>query len=141
MITSKTQPSLRQQGTVDEYVSKFQKIAVMIHHIPQERLTFLFIEEMMESLHGMVKVSSPRILDDAIQAAYDLQLTMKSLKGGYMYKQLATQKTFANKEGPSKAKPFPPPRTNQLDVATRRKLREEGKYFYCKKTWEPRHRC
>jgi len=92
----------------------------------------------------MVKVSSPRNLDDAIRAAYDLESTVKSLKalkGGKTYKGPATQKTFLDKGGPSKAKPFPPPRTKQLDVATRRKLREEGKCFYCKKTWELGHRC
>ena len=31
-------------------VSEFQKIAVMIHHILEERLTFLFIEGLMEPL-------------------------------------------------------------------------------------------
>lgn len=67
-------------------MSKFQKVAVMIHHILEERLTFLFIKGLMEPLQGMVKVSSPRSLDDDIQAAYDLKPTMKSLKGGQMYK-------------------------------------------------------
>jgi len=66
----------------------------------------------------MVKASSPKNLDDAIRAAYDLEMTVKSLKGGQTYKGPATRKTFADKEGPSKAKPFPPPRTNQLDAAT-----------------------
>lgn len=33
------------------------------------------------------------------------------------------------------------PRSDKLDVATRKKLREEGKCFYCKKAWEPKHRC
>jgi len=48
----------------------------------EEWLIFLFIEGLMEALQSMVKVSSPRILDDVIQIAYDLELTMMSLKGG-----------------------------------------------------------
>lgn len=54
-----------------------------------------------------------------------------------MYKVLITQKTFVDKEGPSKAKCFPIPQINQLDASIQMKLREEGKCFYCKKTWEP----
>jgi len=42
--------TLKQQGAMDEYVFEFQKIAVMIHYIPKERLTFLFIEGLMEPL-------------------------------------------------------------------------------------------
>lgn len=79
--------SLRQQGAVDEYVSEFQKIIIIIHHILKEWLTSLFIKGLMEPLQGMIKVSSPRNLDDAIRAEYDLELTiMKSLKGGKTYK-------------------------------------------------------
>jgi len=53
----------------------------------------------MDPLQGMVKVSSPRNLDDAIRAVYNLESTMKSLKGGQMYKGSVTRKKFA-KEGP-----------------------------------------
>lgn len=84
----------------------------MIHHIPEERLTFLFIEDLMEHLQGMVKVSSPRSLDDAIQAEYDLEPMMKSLKGGQTHRGSITRKPFVDKEGPSKAKPLPPSETN-----------------------------
>jgi len=52
---------------------------------------------------------------------------MKSLKGKHTYKGMITQKTFVDKEGPSKAKPFPPPQKNQLDTTTQRNMREEGK--------------
>lgn len=58
--------SLRQTKIVDEFVIEFQKLVVMIHHISEERLTFLFIEGLIEPLEGMVKVSYPRALDDAI---------------------------------------------------------------------------
>lgn len=101
-------------------MTEFQRLAVMIHHIPEERLTFLFIEGLAEPLRGMVKVSSPRSLDDAIRATYDLEPTVKSLKGGSVAKGQTNRKPFV--EGPSKAKMPPPSRTDQLDTATRKKL-------------------
>jgi len=72
--------TLRQSGAVDEYVTEFQRIAIMIHHIPEERLAFLFNEGLTKPLRAMVKVSSPRSLDDAIRVAYDLEPTVKSLR-------------------------------------------------------------
>lgn len=110
--------SLRKQGAMDKYVSKFQKIRVMIHHILEEQLKFLFIKGLMDPLQGMVKVSSSRNLDDVIRAAYDRELIVKSLKGGKKYKGPITRKPFTNKEGTSKAKPFPLPRMSQLDITT-----------------------
>lgn len=74
--------SLRQLRIADDNVIEFQRISIMIHHIPKERLTFLFIEAMMEPFLGMVKVSSLKSLDDAIWETYDLEPTVKSLKGG-----------------------------------------------------------
>jgi len=62
----------------------------MIHHIPKDWLTFLFIEGLMKPFHIMFKVSSPRNLDDAIWVAYNLDLIVKSLKGGHMYKGPST---------------------------------------------------
>lgn len=55
---------------------------MMIHHILEERLIFLFIEGFFKPLRGMVKVLYPIILDDVIQVMYDLEPTMKSLRVG-----------------------------------------------------------
>lgn len=79
----------------------------MIHRITKERLAFIFIEGLMDPFRVMLKVSSPRILDNVIQATYDLEPTMKSLKGGQAHKGQTNRKLFV--EEPSKAKPFPPP--------------------------------
>lgn len=51
--------SLRQGEIVDEFVTEFQRLAIMIHHILEDRLKFLFIEGLVEPLRGMVKVSYP----------------------------------------------------------------------------------
>lgn len=89
--------SLRQNGDVDEFVIEFQRLAMMIHHIPESRLTFLFTEGLMEPLQGMVKVSSPRSLDDAIWAAYDLESAISSLRGNPPQKRASTKKGFIEK--------------------------------------------
>lgn len=106
----------------------------MIHHISKEWLTFLFIEGLSEPLRGMVKVLNPRAMDDMIRAAYDLEPTVKSLREGSANKAPPNQKLL---EGPSKAKALALPRSDQLDTATWKKLREEGRCFHCKKAWEP----
>lgn len=99
--------SLRQLGVVDEYVVEFQRIVVMIHNISKERLTFMFVEGLMDPLQGMVRVSAPTKPDNAIRVAYDLEPTVKSLKGGKTLRAIVVRKGLPNKEGPSKAKPFP----------------------------------
>jgi len=111
----------------------------MTHHLPKKRLVFIFIEGLEEPLKGMVKVSSPRSLDNAIREAYDLEPTVKSLKGRSGSKGFISRKLFL--EGPSNSKVAPPSKPEQLDAATRRWLREEGKCFSCKKPWEPEHHC
>lgn len=117
---------------------KFHRLAVMIHRIPKERLTFLFIEGLFEPLRGMVKVSNPRTMDDTIRADYDLKPIVKFLRGGSTSKALPNRKLL---EGSSKAKAPVPPRSDQLDAATQKKLHEGGRCFHYKKAWEPRHRC
>lgn len=45
---------------------ELQRLAIMTHHLLEDRLVFIFIEGLIELLRGMVKVASPRSLDDAI---------------------------------------------------------------------------
>lgn len=122
---------------MDEFVVEFQRLVVMIHHILEKWITFLFIKGLYEPLRGMVKVSHPRTMDNAIRAAYDLEPTVKSLRGGSANKALPNRKLL---EGHSKAKTPALSRSNQFDAATR-KLRERGRCFHCKKPWEPGHHC
>lgn len=44
---------------VDEFMVEFQRLVMMIHHILEEQLTFLFIKDLVKPLRGMVKVSYP----------------------------------------------------------------------------------
>lgn len=47
---------------MDEFMMEFQRIAIMIHHIIEERVDFLFTEGLINPMSGMVKVSSPKLL-------------------------------------------------------------------------------
>lgn len=79
----------------------------MIHHIPEERLIFLFLEGLIEPLRDMTTVTYPKTLDDAIGVAYDLEAVTKSMKGGPVNKGPPNRWTW---EGPSKVKTPPAPR-------------------------------
>lgn len=63
----------------------------MTHHLLEERLVFIYVEGLAEPLRGIVKVSSSRSLDDAIQATYDLEPIVKSLRGGSVSKGPTTE--------------------------------------------------
>lgn len=74
--------TLRSIDIVDEFKVEFQRLAVMIHHIYEEWLTFLFIKSLSKPLYNMVKVLNHRAMDDVIRATYDLEPIMKSRRGG-----------------------------------------------------------
>lgn len=78
--------ALRKLGSMDEFITKLQRLVIITHHFLEEILVFIFIEGLMEPLGGMIKVSSPRSLDDAIRATYDLEPTMKYIRGGLLSK-------------------------------------------------------
>lgn len=61
--------SVRQKGTVDAYIVEFQRIAVMVPNIFEKRLTFLFMEGLLNPLSDMVKTFAPTSLQDAIKRA------------------------------------------------------------------------
>ena len=46
---------IRQVGTPEAYISKFQKVDVMVTNISQSRLVLLFIEGLAEPLKRLVK--------------------------------------------------------------------------------------
>lgn len=97
---------LRQFGSVDEFVAKFQRLAVLTHHLLEERLVFIFVEGLTKLLRGMVKVSSSGSLDDVIWATYDLEPTVKSLRRGSVSKGPTNQKLYS--KVPRKAKTATP---------------------------------
>lgn len=100
---------MRQSGAMDKYVAKFQRISMMIHNVSEGRLTFMFLEGLMELLQSMMRVSIPNTLDDAIRVTYDLELIVNYLKKWKTLRGPTIHKGFSGKEGPSKTKSFPQP--------------------------------
>jgi hypothetical protein len=69
---------LKQEGSPDAYITEFQKLAVTVSDISEQRLVMLFIEGLLEPLHGWVKDFKPETLQDAIVRTRDME--GKSLK-------------------------------------------------------------
>jgi len=59
--------SLKKKTTMKAYVAEFHKIVVMVTNIAKKRLTFLFLEGLLEPLRGLVKAFVPPSLQEAIQ--------------------------------------------------------------------------
>ena len=64
---------LRQTGSVEAFISEFQRIVVMVTDVSESRLTMLFTEALTKPLRGWVKAYKPPTLQDAISQARDLQ--------------------------------------------------------------------
>ena len=58
---------LKQIGSVDAFISEFQRIAVMVTDISESRLIMLFTEALTEPLQGWVKSYRPTTLADSIE--------------------------------------------------------------------------
>ena len=63
---------LKQASSAESYISKFQRVAVMVTDITEPCLIMLFTEGLAELLRGWVKAYKPATLQDAIGQARDL---------------------------------------------------------------------
>jgi hypothetical protein len=63
---------LRQIGTVEAFITKFQQVAVAVTDISEARLIMLFTEGLTEPLRRWVKAYKPHTLQDAILRTRDL---------------------------------------------------------------------
>ena len=64
---------LRQIGSLESYISEFQRVAVMVTDITGPQLIMLFTEGLVEPLRGWVRAYKPATLQDTIGRAKDLQ--------------------------------------------------------------------
>jgi len=67
---------LRQTSTPDAYVTDFQRMAVMVTDISQQRLVLLFTEGLAEPLRGWVKAFRPTTLQEAFTRTWDMRDTV-----------------------------------------------------------------
>jgi hypothetical protein len=57
---------IKQVGTPDAYITEFQRLAVTMIDISEQRLVVLFTKGLSEPLHGWVNAFKPETLQDAI---------------------------------------------------------------------------
>lgn len=140
---------IRQRGILEEYITEFQRLAVMVPEISEERLTYLFIEGLSDSLHGLVSAFDPTTLKEAIRKATCLNTKTRERERGHSKRD---DKTLMKKDGHKK--PY-------LSYNDCEELRRKGLCFDCKKesgrghicgqdekvcskckgVWKPRHKC
>jgi hypothetical protein len=81
---------LRLIGRVDAYISEFQRLAVMVKDVSEDRLIILFIEGLSEPLCGWIKAFKPTSLQDAIIRARDMEYSIP--KNKFLSKPFLPQK-------------------------------------------------
>ena len=64
---------LKQSGNPETYIYKFLKLSVMVPHLSTARRVYMFIDGLVEPLHGLVKYNKPTTLQDSIEGARDLK--------------------------------------------------------------------
>jgi hypothetical protein len=125
---------LRQTGSIEAFITEFQRKAVAVSEISEHRLVMLITETLTDPLRGWVKAFKPRTLQDVI------------LRTRYMGDSMQKPKTFTKPFVPQKEKDQRnPPREwkgkAKLDDETRRELMRKKLCFTCRDLWVPRHRC
>ena len=64
---------LKQTGSAEAFISKIQRIEVMVTDVSESRLTILFIEALPKPLQGWVKAYKPPTLQESISRSKDIQ--------------------------------------------------------------------
>jgi hypothetical protein len=125
---------LRQTGSIEASITKFQRKAVVVSDISEHRLVMLFTEALTEPLRGWVKAFKPHTLQEAIVRTRDMEdsaLKPKTFTQPFVPQRNKDQK---NPQREWKGKP-------KLDDDTRRELMKKKLCFSCRDPWVPSHRC
>jgi hypothetical protein len=125
---------LRQTGSIEAFITEFQRKAMAVSDISEHSLVMLFIEALMEPLRGWVKVFKPHTLQEAILHTRDMGDS--ALKPKTFTKPCVPQRDRDQKNPQREWKGKP-----KLDDDTRRELMRKKLCFSCRDPWVPRHRC
>jgi hypothetical protein len=122
---------LKQEGSPNNYITKFKKLEVMMSNIYEQRLVMYFIEGLFEPLRGWVKDFKTKTLQDVIPRTRNMQGVVPKIKKNSkpFIQQKTKDKKPPQKEGTCKEK---------LYEATKNELRINNLFFHCKVPWLPR---
>lgn len=127
----------RQQGSVEDYVAEFQIILGMVAGVTKVRLTYLFIEGLMEPLHGLVGALDPTSLQDGIKKALRLEITTKVKTYTKNIPSGSHKQPFDEDNLQPKALP---PLSNKEEESVR-ELRNKNLCFHYREPWKLGHQC
>lgn len=64
---------LKQLGPLENYISEFQRLSVLVTDISQRRLMVLFMDGLADPLRGWIKALNPLTLQEAIKKARGME--------------------------------------------------------------------
>ena len=74
---------LKQLGNLETYIYEFLKLSVMVPDLYATIRVYMFINGLVEPLHGLVKSTKPTTLQDAIERARDIQDSLPKSKATF----------------------------------------------------------
>ena len=131
---------LRQTGSLETYISEFQRLSVMVQDVSERRLVILFTEGLSEPLKGWIKAFDPPTLQEAMRKARSMELTAPSSRfTSRSTSSFRDNKKFDKNKGKNvdtKGKS-----TTHLDTEALNDLRRKKLCFYCKGPYDRDHDC
>lgn len=105
--------------------------------VTKGRLTYLFIEGLTESIHGLVGTIDPKSLQDAIKKALRLEVTTTKNK---TYSQSIPARSHKQPFDKDNLQPkASPPQSNEEESL--RELPKKNVCFHCREPWKLSHQC
>ena len=75
--------TLRQEGTVEEFVREFEILMGQTKEVPEEQVLGYFLAGLREDIKGQVRIQDPQELMVAMRVARDVEDAMLRTKGGH----------------------------------------------------------
>ena len=128
---------LCQTGKLEQYLSNFLCVSVMVSDFSKARMVYTFIKGFPEPLCGLVKSRRPSMLQEVLVYAKDLQGNIPKTRAPFHAWTPFPQKGHETRT--------PLPRTTQgrgqLDEDTWKDLQRRKLCFTCRDPWAPGHKC
>ncbi|XP_059078061.1 uncharacterized protein LOC131876635 [Cryptomeria japonica] len=127
---------LKQYGSLEAYISEFQRLSVMVPDITKRRLIVLFIEGLADPLRSWVRAfDSPSLQHDMKKARSMEHADLKHKSSSKPFQSNNDKKPF-HKNSDQQKKPFQKHNEESLNDLRRRNL-----CFKCNEPWDPKHKC
>ena len=121
---------LKQMGRVDNYVTEFQRLSILVTNISEKRRIVLFMDGLREPLRGWIKGFNPCTLNEAIKQVHDMAASSS--------KTHVAIPIPSPQEGKDKE---PIQEKTQFDEDSWQELWRKKLCFTCKEPWGHGHRC